>query len=572
MSDDNGQWKGRYLSALDRHEAREAQWNARLDLLRRSLVRASMAAEGQDPAVDHCMRALRELLLQPDERLDAGLEQLVPRLEQALFVYDQRREKQAARTSAALHQLAGQLVQLPAMTRTTRRTLKRLAKRLDRRLARPEGLTGLLEELARLQGDILQSAPMPEPDRDSLWQRLFGGRQQPDGPAGQHPPPDQTAARPEPAAAAMLPPPTEPGPDSDFELPASPEPAYSVIADRVQAILLGLLADLQLPGPQQIQAELIRERVIRGLNWYELVPLLDDLAVMLRGLFGLDPQVVEAHFGQLQEHLASTREQVGGLGQAHQASCRLASAFDRSVLQYTSQLQQQLPGLSGPDGLQARLTEQARTLQQQAARYQRQRQGREALLATRLQQLQTRLASMEQDNTQLREKLAEQQQKALHDPLTGLPNRAALDARLAGEIHRCQQPAQPLALAVMDVDHFKQINDNYGHMAGDKVLRIMAGKWSHRLRKTDFMARYGGEEFVLLLPDTGPEAALEVVEDLRRCIGDCPFHFRGERIPITVSAGLASLETGDDAGRIFERADQALYRAKQTGRNRTEQG
>ena len=126
-------------------------------------------------------------------------------------------------------------------------------------------------------------------------------------------------------------------------------------------------------------------------------------------------------------------------------------------------------------------------------------------------------------------------------------------------------------MAVLDIDHFKRINDGYGHLAGDRVLKIIAGELNRRLRKTDFMARFGGEEFVLLVPATPLEGGLQLLETLRSAVEACPFHFKGEPVTITLSAGIAEFRDGESAETAFERADQALYRAKGAGRNRIEQ-
>ena len=130
----------------------------------------------------------------------------------------------------------------------------------------------------------------------------------------------------------------------------------------------------------------------------------------------------------------------------------------------------------------------------------------EQKLGERLQQLVSRVGSLEQAARGLRGHLEEQRQKALQDPLTGLPNRAAWNERLDLEFARWQRYGGDLLLAVLDVDHFKRVNDGYGHLAGDRVLKIIGTELQKRLRKTDFIARFGGEEFVVLLPNTPYEA------------------------------------------------------------------
>jgi diguanylate cyclase len=187
-----------------------------------------------------------------------------------------------------------------------------------------------------------------------------------------------------------------------------------------------------------------------------------------------------------------------------------------------------------------------------------------------LKELVERVAVMEQEAKGFREHMEEQRQKALTDPLTGLPNRAGWTERLELEMARFQRYGGELLMAVMDIDHFKRINDNYGHLAGDKVLKIVASELSSRLRKTDFIARFGGEEFVLLIPSTPVDGGRQMVETLRAAVAACPFHFKNEPVTITLSAGLTAFAAGESADKVFERADQALYSAKRGGRDRIE--
>jgi diguanylate cyclase len=171
-----------------------------------------------------------------------------------------------------------------------------------------------------------------------------------------------------------------------------------------------------------------------------------------------------------------------------------------------------------------------------------------------------------------REHLEEQRQKALIDPLTGLPNRAAWSERLEHEIGEWQQHGNTLLLAMLDLDHFKRINDNYGHLAGDKVLKIVATVLRKRLRGSDFIARFGGEEFVLLMPNTPLNSGAKLADMLRAAIEACPFHFKGERVTITTSIGLTAFKSGEHGDQVLKRADEALYRAKGKNRNNVEIG
>ena len=162
-------------------------------------------------------------------------------------------------------------------------------------------------------------------------------------------------------------------------------------------------------------------------------------------------------------------------------------------------------------------------------------------------------------------------QKSVMDELTGVYNRRYIDERLPVEIGRCMEQKQPLSVIFSDLDYYKKVNDDYGHAAGDHVLRQFAGVLSRNIRKDkDWIARYGGEEFMIFLSGAGSEKAKEIAERIRTAVMNKPFHFRGELIKLTCSFGVytvdnfAVLPTVDE---ILDTVDKRLYQAKQLGRN-----
>jgi len=149
------------------------------------------------------------------------------------------------------------------------------------------------------------------------------------------------------------------------------------------------------------------------------------------------------------------------------------------------------------------------------------------------------------------------------DPLTGLLNRRGLDERFASELARAGRDGTELAVVALDLDHFKQVNDTYGHDAGDRALCWLASVLSQQTRGADVIARTGGEEFLLVLPGTSAGSAFELAERLRESVAEhAPFR-------LTISIGVAAEEAPDDAGALTAAADRALYAAKRDGRNRT---
>ena len=686
MSDETQRWKEKYLKSIEQQEKLERRWDARLDLLRRGLVRSTLAAEGTDRAVDQCMKEMREVVRSDD--MDAGLAALLPRLEKAVLDSEQRRETRVNQTSAALTALVTQLQKLP-LPREVRRPLKNFAKQLDSRVSQAREIPLLLSELSGLQGKALSQLDSPtEPDRPGLLQRLFGHRETEEAavaleqapiapsaeavsaPAAAAPsvPVDLAPALDEPPKAlpvspeavstppaietssqttessavhAVVPPAPEPRqkPDSPIEmtappaseapreaesssvvpmaqtelgtnpdeltpvvfldtlplptpmaqalaaidpeqseddvlyaLPDSPEPSYSSVAKHIEDTLLGLLDDLTLPERHRPQAESMRDRLKNGLNWYELLPILDDLATLMLAISDSGQHEFETYLQRLNERLESFQSNLQAASDGHADSRSAAQAMDTQIREQVDGLQNSMHEAADLDDLKQVLENQLEGLLGTMDQHRKQRDEREQEVAGRLKSLAERVALMEQEALGFREHLEEQRQKALIDPLTGLPNRAAWSERLDHEISEWQQHGNTLMLAMLDLDHFKRINDNYGHLAGDKVLKLIASVLRKRLRGTDFIARFGGEEFVLLMPSTVPAAGMKLLEYLRASIEACPFHFKGERVTITISMGLTAFKPGEHSDLVLKRADQALYRAKNAGRNRVELG
>ncbi|MEW8505788.1 MAG: GGDEF domain-containing protein [Candidatus Thiodiazotropha sp.] len=196
-----------------------------------------------------------------------------------------------------------------------------------------------------------------------------------------------------------------------------------------------------------------------------------------------------------------------------------------------------------------------------------------SLSSTRLsikpdQRLQNRVDELERQVELLQQQLEVERRLAQIDPLTAIPNRRAFAARLKSEVARSERNGSPLSLAVWDIDHFKMINDNYGHPFGDDVIRCVAQVIQSHLRESDFTARYGGEEFVALLPDCDAEGARILAEKICQVIRQSGCCLDALEFNLTASCGIATLYGADRDETLFKRADDALYRAKLSGRNR----
>jgi diguanylate cyclase len=184
------------------------------------------------------------------------------------------------------------------------------------------------------------------------------------------------------------------------------------------------------------------------------------------------------------------------------------------------------------------------------------------------EELRREVAQLKTRTSELAEICAAQENRLMIDSLTGVHSRYAYEARINEEHQRWQRHSQPLTYTIWDIDHFKRINDQYGHEAGDRLLRAVAEILNRHKRAEDFLARIGGEEFVLLLPMTALDAGLVVANKLRVAIEETAFRHKRQPERITISCGVTEFRAGDTPVAVYARADEALYKAKEQGRNR----
>lgn len=183
------------------------------------------------------------------------------------------------------------------------------------------------------------------------------------------------------------------------------------------------------------------------------------------------------------------------------------------------------------------------------------------------QHLQADLASAKAEIAAQREQLGSMATQALTDPLTGLDNRRSLDQELKRRVAQVKRHGGHVCFVMIDLDHFKKVNDRYGHLVGDELLRAVAGLLKRMMRDGDFVARYGGEEFACLLPNTSLEQAVIPAERIRCAVAAYSMRVGSSNVSPTVSLGVSACLPDDTAEQFVKRADQALYAAKGMGRN-----
>lgn len=362
---------------------------------------------------------------------------------------------------------------------------------------------------------------------------------------------------------------------------ASPQPAATAgddndlgnnqqrlrIARRVGQLLGQLLQQVMLEPGAEAEARQLQQSLLKSEDWGELREGLNRVAELVIAAVTRGQRDFEAFLKRLDERLQSLRQHFQDQSSAQAGRLDASVELDREIQQELAQIGHQVQSSHDLTGLKQSVTRHLQSIGGAVRRFREQESEREKNLSHQLEAMQEKLAAVEANSEKMQERIREERARALIDLLTQLPSREAWQERLAFEYNRWQRYRHPLTIAVLDIDLFKRVNDSYGHKAGDRVLQLVARELRDRLRNTDFIARFGGEEFVLLLPETPCAAAQGVLNELRGHIAELPFHFRGEPVTVTFSAGVAEFGDGDTEDTVFDRADCALYAAKDGGRN-----
>lgn len=345
------------------------------------------------------------------------------------------------------------------------------------------------------------------------------------------------------------------------------ENKYQAICKQISVELTNLLSELAFEGKYGQDIEKIRLTLLSDVSIEALLEsCLRTIEIIIASV--TDERQSAQHF------LLKLNEALTGVQQAVVSSLNTSNNIKERMLLLNQQIEQQITNLTA-DTKAATSLEQLQSLVSTKLsaitcslrdKEQLEKDERELMLTT-LRHMESRLADLEQEAAQFKKRLAEQKFRSLQDALTELPNRAAFDERFELEIRRSQRYGKPLAIALADVDHFKQINDNYGHSAGDKTLKVIAQALKQSLRETDFIARYGGEEFVILFPETQLTELKQPLNNLRERIKKIPFKFKDKNVPISISFGATEFKSSDTNRAAFDRADEALYEAKRAGRD-----
>ncbi len=334
--------------------------------------------------------------------------------------------------------------------------------------------------------------------------------------------------------------------------------------------LLEVMQHIDWPAslrPDITELEQSREADPEDKLWIETVRRVSELFIEALGEAEQNARAAEDFLTALNRHLEELDRHMLGEGERREQSRKSGELLGERMNGEVDDLSRSVQASSDLAELQASVLGSIERMRNHVSEHLREETKRLQQAEEEAEGLRSEMSRLERDTFDLRRKVALTHRQALHDPLTGLPNRRAFDERIAQEYARWKRFGDPLALIVWDVDDFKKVNDTYGHKSGDKALVMIGRLLSERLRETDFIARYGGEEIVVLLTGAQADDVTRLAEEMRKSVEKGGLHAHGKPVRITVSGGAAMFAAGDVPEAVFERADQALYRAKQQGKN-----
>ncbi len=336
--------------------------------------------------------------------------------------------------------------------------------------------------------------------------------------------------------------------------------------------LLLLLEGIEIPSIFDQQAQTAKQLLAASnQNTTAFESILDKsfkLLLKIKQHSQSEQKEIDKFLSHITEQLAALDVSVMRASTAAQKSDENRNKLDQSVSEQMEELKLSSTNATTLEPLKEIINSRLATIAKEI----REHNQKEAIQRQKTQQqlddLIDKIKNMESESCELKSKLKIANTQALRDTLTGLPNRNAYNERLETELARWKRYHSPLSLIIWDIDHFKNINDTYGHKAGDKVLLLIAKQLSDHSRAADFISRFGGEEFTMLLPETNSQSALILANQLRQIIEKTGFNASGTSVEITISCGITEFTLNDTDETAFERADQALYQAKEQGRNR----
>lgn len=521
-------WRDRYAVVLDELEQRKTRWLEAERLLVRVISRVAAASIGLDSAIEPQLSRIRSLVRKGtlSEAMQVELDEVSNTLfeivkQAADAVPESKGSADAGEYAKLFDFVAAQLLQGGEQTQ-----LVALRQRLEQGAIGGDG--NLFQQLGKLLEGIAaaRAASEDKNGKPGLLGRLFG---------------------------------------------AGKKAERKIDLDAIQRNLILLLEAVDTPLTAQSQANRLLSRLRREVDVEGFMELLQDVVKFLAELKSsaeVEQKSLEQFLSELTRKLIELEHQTVGVQELTKAAEAGSASMHATVVDHVESLRSTTSSATELTALKQLLSDRLDVISSYMSTVREQEVERIREADAEMAKLTGRLQDLESETAELRTRLRVEHSMAMRDCLTSLPNRLAYNERLEQEVSRWRRFQHPFCLLVWDIDHFKSINDRFGHSAGDKALITIGEELASSIRETDFVARLGGEEFVMILSGADSEAALKVAEAIRGKVENCGFNSQGKPVQITISCGISEYQPKDTIEELFERADRSLYRAKHEGRNR----
>ncbi len=513
-------WKKKYYNLEQKCKDEHTSDKETQELLGRTIIRLTLATKGLDPALDPHLKKLRDALRK-------GI------------------NENAQRHMAAISEALMRAHDNPPEKTTDK---KNVTSDLMRRLSEQVGLSGKRNKRVReLEGRIASNPEAAtDSDLDEYIQLLTG-----------YPQADKSNSA---NGSGLL--------GRIFSRNGGVA-APSVDGGEPMRLLLSLLSELNWPGKLSKDINSLGGR-LEQQDKDVVVAVVKDLTKIVSGLLAdlnKETRATGSFLADLMARLHELDKYVVSGQAMQQESLTSGKDLDRAVKEQVGDIATSMRDADDLHALKHDVSSHLEAIKGHMDRHLKEAEERYRKSQQNEEKLRERLTEVESETGVLRHKILEAQARSSMDPVTGLSNRAAYDERLQDEYTRWQRFKSPLVLMMWDLDDFKQVNDRFGHQAGDKALRVIGQVLKKRLRQTDFVGRYGGEEFAVLLPGTPMDQAAVVAEQIRKAVEKSGFHSGKNPITLTISCGYTDFQDADTPESAFVRADRAMYKAKSEGKN-----
>ncbi len=506
-------WKTKYIKTIGELETKEAQWLEVDTLLRKTISRLSIASRGFDARLDEQLHQIQNLAR---DKKDSRLAEALEKLSRVVASLDGEPAVPAAASAAPTPQKS-----------TTDPSALLLAL-----LQEIQFKENQREELKSICGDLI---------------KLLGGGK------------NQAAVKPQILKLASL-------VNTNFNNADASPATNASISEMLSTLLERLSVVLCTEDPVKLLHSDSFDNIDED-NWQDIINQTVSYITEAIGKLNLEKSDLEDFIVKVTEQLVTISDVIAADQLDQQSDKEDRHSLQQMMQSSLKSIEDDFDNASEIGHLKNVVAQNLKQIQSGIEGFVNRANERQESIDERNSHLVAQIAAMDEKTRSLKRKLDENREKLLFDTLTGAGSRLSYDETLKQELARWKRYGEGFSYAILDIDHFKRINDKYGHSAGDKALKIVVRMMMSRIRKSDTIFRIGGEEFVLLLPNTSTDKADVLVKKLRATVAKSSIHCKQEPVTLTLSAGITAPQQDDVVKSLYERADKALYRAKNSGRD-----